>query len=868
VIEAPWEKVRDLLDSALELPREERSRYLDEHCSDPPVRRSVDALIESYEESTTFLETPTISSFSEPEQSWAGRSLGPYRLLDEIGAGGMGVVYRATRADDEYSQNVAVKIVNGIFISKQLVDRFRAERQILANLNHPNIARLLDGGTTPERLPYLVMEFVEGTPIDEYCDVHHRAVHERLDLFVRLCGAVQYAHQNLIVHRDLKPGNILVTADGTPKLLDFGIAKILDPVGQRPTGEQTKTLQPMMTPEYASPEQFEGRPVTTASDVYSLGVVLYHLLTGRRRYVKAVASARDLAHAVTAQTPIRPSIAIGRAENVDSEDDQTAIAAVVNNRRARSIERLRKELAGDLDAIVLKSLERDASRRYSSVEQFTDDLRRFLSGQPVHARLPTLRYRAAKFVRRNAAAVSATLLVVIASVIAVGWIARAEHTASRERARADQRFNDVRSLANSLMFDIHDSIKDLPGSTPARKLVVERALTYLDSLSREANGDSSLQRELAAAYERVGDVQGNPYYANLGDTSGALASYRKAVAIREGLLKSDSVKTSDRWSLCKNYIAIAASSEANRKFPEALANARKASAISDALLPQAQDPATRELGAGPYYYLGNILAETGDLGDALESYRKAVAVLKSVQPATSAQNTAIQTHLAGNYSGIARVLAWQKQFGSAVEAQKQATLLLEALSLSNPANATLRGFLGDSYQFLGSDLNDNGDLDHGLQYLRRAENIYQALRSADPSNALIAYRLAYTEINIGEIMLTQRRSSGAVQILKTALTRFQALMEGHPENGLNYQGLADAYAELGKAYEQFASNPGSPSQAKLRDWTEARTSYQKSQAVLVQAHDKGVLETDKSGYFARLSQDIATCDVRIARLSR
>ena len=400
------------------------------------------------------------------------------------------------------------------------------------------------------------MELIGGTPIHEYCDCRKLSVKQRLELFLQVCGAVQYAHQNLVVHRDLKPGNILVTSDGIPKLLDFGIVKVLQPVEQAASAEAEQTVAALraMTPEYASPEQLEGRAVTTVSDVYSLGVVLYELLTGSWPYLAESNTPDDIARAVKAQTPRRPSNAVGGSDT----QNRVETKAEKDQDRQESLAHRRRDLAGDLDAIVLKALERDVLRRYSSAEQFAEDIRRFLSGEPVQARLPTLTYRAKKFVCRNAVVVSAAALIAIASVGPVAWIVRAERTATRERIRAEQRFSDVRSLANSLIFDIHDSIKDLPGSTPARKVIVDRALKYLDSLSHEASGDPSLQRELAAAYERVGDVQGNPYFANLGDTAGALVSYGHAATIRETLVKSDAANVIDRWNLYETYLAIAA----------------------------------------------------------------------------------------------------------------------------------------------------------------------------------------------------------------------------------------------------------------------------------------------------------------------
>jgi non-specific serine/threonine protein kinase/serine/threonine-protein kinase len=395
-------------------------------------------------------------------------------------------------------------------------------------------------------------------------------------------------------------------------------------------------------------------------------------------------------------------------------------------------------------------------------------------------------------------AISAALVLLL-TVTGLTAVIREARIAAVERARAERRFNDVRNLATSLMFDIHDAIKDLPGSTAARKLLVTRALDYLDNLAREARSDSSLQRELAAAYDRIARVQGDPYTANLGDTSGALASYAKAVAIRETILKSNPADSETEWNLYDNYIGMAACLEIQNDFPQASVNARKAAALSERLSRQPHNPETGDRGAGAFYYLGNILVETGHLAEALESYQKAAEISKSVQPRDPGQVRKAQMHLAGDYSGIARVLETQKKFGPAIQAHQQAALLLEGLSAADPNNATIRGYLADSYQFLGSDWKENGDLNDGLRYLRRALEIYAALASADPANVLISYRLGYTEMAIGEALLKQGDYSHGRQSLSDSSALFQRLVAAHPENGFSRRGLADATAALGRA---------------------------------------------------------------------
>ena len=359
------------------------------------------------------------------------------------------------------------------------------------------------------------MEFVEGTRIDEYVRSQALTVPATLALFREVCDAVQFAHRNLVVHRDLKPQNILVTASGTPRLLDFGIATLVAADGVATGATQTGTAA--MTPEYASPEQVRGERMTTASDVYSLGVLLYELLHGHTPARPGGKRADEVFRTVTDTEPARPS----------------AAAARLGDRG------LAKRLTGDLDAIAMMALRKEPARRYASAGMLADDVRRYLEGQPVVARGEALSYQVVKLVRRHwfgVAAAAALFLVLIAGIVATSWQARVadqqRREAERQRARAERRFADVRRLANSFLFEFHDAVAPLSGSTPARRLVVTKALEYLDSLAKEATGDRALQHELAAAYDRVGDVQGNPTTPNIGDAAGALDSYRKAEAIR------------------------------------------------------------------------------------------------------------------------------------------------------------------------------------------------------------------------------------------------------------------------------------------------------------------------------------------------
>jgi feruloyl esterase len=430
---AGWNRVKELFEAVLEIEPCQRSGFLAKHVQDSETRDQVEALLRNYQPTGTFLDNPvldrlllahdreesrgsssapTTSHNAEQEELMSGRRLGAYRIVKRIGRGGMASVFLATRADDEYHKEVAIKIVPPELDNRELLGRLRNERQALAELDHPNIVKLLDGGSTPEGSPFLVMDYVQGIPIDEYCDQHRLAIDERLRLFTKVCEAVQYAHQKSIIHRDLKPTNILVTDSGTPKVLDFGIAKVLapHPFMQSPL---TQTGARCMTPAYASPEQMRGKAVAPATDIYSLGVVLYELLSGHRPYRPKENTPGEMERAICEQDPEPPSTAVTRSENkiTSGRIPVTTSPELVSQARAADPEKLRHNLRGDLDNIVLKALQKEAARRYPSVSEFSLDLVRHLQHQPVKARRPTLVYRASKFGRRHKTEIMAMLVM-------------------------------------------------------------------------------------------------------------------------------------------------------------------------------------------------------------------------------------------------------------------------------------------------------------------------------------------------------------------------------------------------------------------------------------------------------------------------
>ncbi len=437
-----------------------------------------------------------------------GARVGAYRLLRLIGKGGMGEVWLAERADEAFSKQVAIKFISGLH-GREAGEWFRRERQALARLEHPHIARLLDGGETADGHPYLVMEYVDGAPIDQFCE--GKPLETVLDLFLQVCSAIDGAHRALIVHRDIKPANVLVTARGETRLLDFGIAR---EVADTPEERAQQTTTQAYTLHYASPEQMEGGAVTVASDVYSLGAMLYRLLSGRVPHA-GTSSALGQLQAIQATQPARPSKVV--AENI-------AIPEFERRKRAR-------RLHGDLDDIVLKCLRREPGLRYGSARELIEDIGRYRAHEPVLARKGSASYRASRFLRRHwlALAAAAAVLLTLAGGLYATYVQKQE--AERQRAIAQKRFDLSRALVNEVLFDFQDRISDVPGTIEARKHLVSRAKAYLDKVAQDAQDEPGLLVDISRAERRLGDIAGNPALPNLGDTPGALRQYERALAL-------------------------------------------------------------------------------------------------------------------------------------------------------------------------------------------------------------------------------------------------------------------------------------------------------------------------------------------------
>jgi serine/threonine-protein kinase len=540
-----WGRVKEVFAAAVDVEASERAEWLRKECEgDTTLRREVESLLEADNQTDGFIEEPaldiSLGLFSESaEETLAGRQFGAYQIIREIGRGGLGAVYLAARADEEYRKEVAIKLIRRGLDTEDILRRFRNERQILAQLDHPNIARLIDGGTTEEGLPYFVMEYVAGEPINLYCDAVALSVAGRLELFRKVCAAVTYAHQNLVIHRDLKPSNILVTAEGEPKLLDFGIAKLLD--AEEESFAQTIAGQRIMTPEYASPEQVKGEKITTASDVYSLGVLLYELLAGRRPYHLTTRTAEEIARAITEQEPERPSTAFAKGDGNSKFD--------IRNSRF---------LKGDLDNIVLMAMRKEPARRYASVGQLSEDIRRHLEQLPVVARKDTLPYRATKFVRRNKIAVAAAtviFLTLIAGIVATTWemkIATAERDRARRQAAKAERVTTF--LQNVLGF----SDPGWASSNPSRNRDATVSEAMVEAARRAESELANEPEALAAVHFTIGNT-----YRVQSRFAEAESHLRKALEIRRRVLGAANPETAE------SMVTVAEWCELNAHYPEA-----------------------------------------------------------------------------------------------------------------------------------------------------------------------------------------------------------------------------------------------------------------------------------------------------------
>jgi eukaryotic-like serine/threonine-protein kinase len=756
-----WDKLKDLFNQAIDLPAGERASFL-EKC-DEDLRNQIKDLLEAHEQAGEFIAESAMVEIGLADEKDAniGRRIDAYEIIREIGAGGMGTVYLASRSDESFDKQVAIKLIRRGMDTNSVLKRFVMERQILARLEHPFIAVLLDGGSTSDGLPYLVMEYVEGTPVTKFCAAHQFSIEERLELFRKICSAISYAHQNLVVHRDIKPSNILVTEDGAPKLLDFGIAKLLQPDWSPNTDEATVTMFRVMTPEYASPEQIRGLPITTTSDVYSLGIVLYELLTGERPFKLESRHSEEVAQMVLAEEPVKPSSVLSSKSGNQSLKSEAktlpydGLKTADDKQNPKSKIQNLKSLRGDIDNIVLKALRKEPERRYASVQEFSEDIRRHLAGLPVTAMADTASYRFAKFVKRHQVGVFAGGLVVVILLLATIITTWQAVAARRERDRAEQRFNQVRQLANTVLFDYHDGIANLPGSTPLREKMVKDALNYLDNLAAENIADASLQSELAMAYFKVGEVQGAPAKSSLGDYGGGLESFKKSLVIRQKLFEKDQNNEQIKLDLTRSYQMVGHLSQVTDDVPAALENYGQAFALLDSMPMAKRDLATL------HTRFASALAISGKLSEGIDNFRK-------------------------SHSIISELIA------------------------QNPNDSDLKRDLGKNSVLLGDALEEDGKLDEALETQRAAYAILQPLVTENDTDSQRAAMTAFGRI--GDVLFKLGKYREALEIQQKSLAADEKTLSLDPSNALArrdvqiaFHKIARNYSELGQMTEAIAN---------------------------------------------------------------
>ncbi|HEX7361998.1 MAG TPA: serine/threonine-protein kinase [Bryobacteraceae bacterium] len=769
-----WPEVKQILEQALEIPEAEREAFLPGACGgDAGLRQEVEQYLRYSGSAQVLLPADGLTeiAFQEETAHPLPERLGPYRVIREIGRGGMGVVYLAERDDGEFQRAVAIKLIQSGVREEEFAKLFRRERQILAQLEHPNIARLFEGGTTAAGQPYFAMEFVEGLPLEEYCALNALTLRQKLELFLSVCSAVAYAHRKLIIHRDLKPQNVLIGADGIPKLLDFGLAKILE--DGSPSSEHTMgTL--LLTPSHASPEQVKGEPLTVATDVYSLGVLLYELLTARHPYGPCAG-------------PIGAAIAVLEAPPKPMRGTGVRVPA-------------------DLENIVFCALRKEPERRYVTVDAFSEDIRRFLRGYPVRAAGDSLGYRVHKFARRHRWALGAAAAVIVALAIsgAMTWRAKQE---------AELRFLQIRGLAHSVVFEIHDAIAGLPGSTPAERLLVARALHYLNALAKDRGNDPGLMFELAKSYEKVGDAQGHPGRPNLGDRRGALASYTKArqllLELRRNPTRTDveswlanvdedladvlpedqptpilarraeavalfqdvahkSSGLSGLYDLARAQYDLALAKSEQRRYRDAIAAwhaaltsfARIAKAESNSDKAQENLTLVEKRLAGTYYALDDC---TNSM-----IYDKKAAVLDASRMAADADNQAAQTDLSLDLIEVGECQDRLGRRKQALQTLDRTVALRRRIAVNNPRDSRAQSSLEDALRVNAGIRLNAGDLGAAWRLARQALKIGTFLHTEHPHDPDQIFRLALDHRGIGLVYRARSDWQHALDEFQTA----------------------------------------------------------------------------------------------------
>lgn len=832
-----WSFVKEAFETLRPLSPRERETYWSASYHFPAMRAEVDSLLEVYESNSEFLERPALAmgclEFADVPH---GGGISCYEIVRRIGEGGMSTVYEAYRSHGDFRQHVAIKVLKLGMDTTALLLRFRLERQILADFQHSHIAQLLDGGAMPDGRPFLVMEFIDGVPITEFCDKQKLSVAQRLHLFLQVCSAVQAAHRNLIVHRDIKPSNILVTSQGECKLLDFGIAKILEPDRYERTLARTVAAERLFTPDYASPEQIRGETITTSTDIYSLGVLLYEILAGRPPYRFESLQPDAIAREIETQEVLPPSAIVPRAERH---------ANTVTLARSTTPAKLRRAIKGDLDKIVLRALRKEPDRRYQSVEQLADDVRRHQQGLPVTARRETVGYLARKFLSRNKAVSLVAMLLFLAILTGTAGAWWQAHRAEIERQRAERRFAELRRVANSLVFEMHDAIANLPGSRAPRELLLSRAAEMLDGLAKDTSNDPGLDLELAAAFSRLSEVQGHPMGDSRGDIKAALESMRKAVRLDQAAVSADSrnLRAQSALGVSHQNLSIILSYAGNAR--EAENAIEQAIRIHESVLIKTPGDYTvrGDLGVD-YQRRGALRTDHGDFTGALEDQRKSVALLEDVVHAQPNVTIAAK-QLAFAHKRVGALLMHLKKYNEALQEYFAALAIEDPISAAHPEDANNAFNRTFAYNDIGGIYYDLGQFDKSLEYHRKALAIRETQLARDPGSERARSGVERSMKNVAAVLATMKDWKGA---LETCLRQIELLEhDSHRASAATQVQLSAAHSGAAQAY------------AGLKHWSAAEVQYHRALAILQDLKSRSELPSGSVRDLSTLAADVAEC---------
>jgi eukaryotic-like serine/threonine-protein kinase len=797
-----FQELRRLFEHLIGLGPHEQTRALEEISeSDPPSAAELRRLLAEHARSTGLLDGLAVEILSKSARPL--KELGPYSIQRELGSGGMGVVYEAVRVDGAFRKRVAIKVLRRDLHPDMFLSRFERERQILARLEHPHIASIFDAGQTPDGDPYFVMEYVDGVSITEYAETHGLKISQRLGLFLQVCDAVQCAHRNLTVHRDLKPGNILVTAAGAVKLLDFGVAKLVENDVAVSDAPLTEAL--LLTPAYSSPEQIRHEPVSTSTDIFQLGILLYELLTGKHPFAGRSNLPHETMRAICEDDPRPPSSVAAR----DS-----------------------RQLRGDLDAIVLTALRKQPSWRYASADQLADDIGRYRQGWPVAAKGNGFSYRLRKFVRRHwlpLASTAALISLLIAGILITTRQAHLAEVARRqaererveadaqrhlaeearrfadsqahlaqartreaesERQRAQERYREIRALASSLLFDVYDGVRDLAGSATARRLMVAKAQHQLEVLNTDGGQDIGLQRDLAASYERLGELRADPRKPDKNDAASAVQAYTEGVNLRQRIAGRPDAQPRDRRDLALSLAKLGDGKFFAGDLQQSLAAYQRAREVAESL-PRLEDSSMTRAGGTVKERLCIVLLAAGNNAGAQESCRDAMATLSPLAQ-TLPDDVEVQRLLAttqGSYANALRLSGKPQE--AAVQAQAGLEALRKLQSLA-PSNAEYRRLSASTEVILAGSLAAAGDVPGSFDAFGRAIHSMEIAVEIDPSDLGSPLRLAGTLLAFSRRLAQGGDQARAHDTAREGLRLLQITSEKPAAGPLEWNEYADA----------------------------------------------------------------------------